>query len=303
MNRKIWSILVAVIMLAGLLAIAGCAGDDGAVGAAGADGAGGLRGEQGAPGASGIKGEQGVRGVAGVDGADGASGVDGIDGLDGSDGTDGAVGPTGAPGSGSRGATGATGASGPQYFTVTLGKKNSATAVATTGNTIQLTTTGAVGDGDEARIIITPTAPMTLGQLSTMSWWENLVAGYPPHVDIIVELIGGDGTTEALTFEYAFNGHVGDGQPTYGAVTGVWSPTLNDDTAGVSEITTAAVGNVYGLGNVMGTLLAWQAGTVHPSVDATSRIVRIDLEVDNWMAQTDALVDGIILNGIPLRVP
>ncbi|KKL50362.1 hypothetical protein LCGC14_2306250 [marine sediment metagenome] len=303
MNRKIWSILVAVIMLAGLLAIAGCTGDDGAVGPAGTDGADGLRGEQGAPGASGIKGEQGARGVAGVDGTDGASGVDGIDGLDGSDGRDGAVGPTGAPGSGSRGATGATGASGPQYFTVTLGTKNSAAAVKTTGNTVQLTTTGAVVSGDEGQIIITPTTPMTLGQLDSISWWANLIAGYPPHVDVIVELIGGG--QEALTFEYARNGHGGDVQPTYGAVTGAWYPTFNDDGAGINAVTTNSIAIIYnsGMAYPLGTLLDWQAGTVHASVDATSRIVRIDLEVDNWMAQTDALVDGIILNGIPLRVP
>ncbi len=113
MNRKrIGSILAAVIMLAGLLAIAGCAGDDGAVGPAGLRGLQGEQGAQGDTGSRGTTGSQGEQGIPGTDGSQGAAGEQGIQGLVGADGTDGATGATGPRGGGSRGATGATGAPG-----------------------------------------------------------------------------------------------------------------------------------------------------------------------------------------------
>ncbi len=323
MNRKrIGFISVLAILLVGLLVITGCVGDDGATGPAGLrgpDGEQGIQGVTGNTGSQGVTGPQGAQGSAGVPGKRGSTGPTGLSGTDGVDGVAGATGIAGAPGvTGSQGATGATG---PQYYTVLLGTKNSATAAVTTGNTVQLTTTGTVGDGDEARVVITPTAPLTLGQLVSMSWWESLSSGYPPHVDILLDL-NGDGlydpsVDDALVFEYAYNGHTADPQITgttaYGAVVGGWFPVFDDDTNGDSVIgdtssAWATTGPAGGPGIILYTLAEWKAGQSYTTnaartVDATSLIFSIELEVDNWITQTDALVDGIVLNGIPLSAP
>ncbi len=341
MNRKIWSILVAVIMLASLLAIAGCAGDDGAVGPAGLrglqgeQGAQGLQGGQGSQGTTGPQGEQGIAGAAGEQGSTGEQGAQGTAGADGATGPAGSQGPRGGGSRGSTGATGATGAigvTGPRgpagvfpAFSVELQVKTTnqasitydTTIVASGSRSLHLTTTGTPGTGDEARIVLTPLQPMTLGEVLTVSWSEYLVSGYPPHVDIRLDTVGDGVVDEALVIEYAHNtmAHYGEAPMPYGALTGAWYVTFADDgngpvvidgTAHAWQATGAAgpAGGAFGDGGYYGDTLAnWKAGLTGNGgtyIDANSLVLAIEIEVDNWVVQSDAYVDNITVNGVAI---
>ncbi len=333
MKRKIWSILAAVVLLVGLLAITGCVGDDGAAGPSGMRGLQGEQGVAGDTGSQGTTGIQGEQGVAGADGASGSSGTAGAAGADGVDGADGAVGSRGPAGYGSTGATGSQGPSGAlPAFSVQLQVNSdlaSPTAVYDTTvfpwrTTLHLTTDGVVGwvggtgNGGEARIVLTPLQPMTLGEVMSISWSEYLVSGYVPHVDIILDTDGDGVRDNALVVEYAYNTTEGvvrpEGQPTYDGETAAWYQTLSDDGNGPVVINDTAyawlaseasgpAGGAFGDGNFwITTLGSWKTGLGAPPVylDANTAVTGIEIEVDNWIAQSEAYIDNITVNGVAI---
>jgi len=167
-------------------------------------------------------------------------------------------------------------------------------------------------DGDEARIVIPMPAGTTLGDIDSIAWWEWLVAGYPPHVDIILDMGGSE--PDALVIEYAYNNTSATTQPTYGAVTSDWFQTFNDDTFGLSVIgdtanawlTTGAAGGTAVTGViaysavtsstfVYGTLANWKAGNEVNEIDADTPVLRLEIEVDNWMIASEAYVDDVVV--------
>lgn len=169
-----------------------------------------------------------------------------------------------------------------------------------------LKTNGTVGDGDEARVVIPLPAGTTLGEITSISWWEYLVApaGYPPHVDISLDFDGDGVRDDTLVFEYAYNyeSHFGEVFPTYGAVTGGFYQTFSDDGNGPTVINDDA--NAWlGSGSsgspdyIYGTLGEWKAGTVDGSVTAATEVLYIEIEVDNWITQTEAYVDDVTIDG------
>lgn len=195
-------------------------------------------------------------------------------------------------------------------FTTSLTVKNSATSTWITSKaytgfySVHLETTGTVHDGDEARFVVTLPSGITLGDLYTISWQEFLVAGYPPHVDVILDL---GTTTDALVFEYAYNDHVTEGQWTYGALTGFWYQTFSDDGFGPAVINGSTYcwlssGPAGDPGIIGGTLNAWKTGGITDGlgIDATTPILRLEFEVDNWMAQTEAYLDDVEINGLDI---
>ncbi len=300
--------------------VTGCTGAQGKRGFGGDTGVPGIRGEQGIQGKQGIRGVQGEQGEVGLQGVIGRTGAKGATGSTGATGEQGNQGPVGVGYRGATGPQGSQGIPGPNYFAVALSVKNSATAVKTVGTTVQLQTTGTAGSGDEARIVITLTVPMTLGQLQSISWFENLTAGYPPHVDVILDLDGDGVGDDALVFEYAHNSmiHYGEAPMPYGALLGAWYPVFSDDGNGPAVVGEASfawltsqapgpAGGAFGASGFYGDTLAnWKAGhtvTGVGTIDATTRVLGIEIEVDNWVVQTDALVDCITVNGTLLLIP
>ncbi|MDD4876662.1 MAG: right-handed parallel beta-helix repeat-containing protein [Dehalococcoidales bacterium] len=184
------------------------------------------------------------------------------------------------------------------------------TAQASTGSYSAHLDTGAVAAGDEARIVVNMPSGTTLSSLSSISWQEYLVVGYPPHVDVKVDT-NGDGTADdALVFEYAYNAevHCASGWPTYGALTGAWYQTFSDDGEGPIVIDDTAnawlssgpPGPLTGAGSenfIYGTLAEWKAGTVDVSVDGDTFVTALEIELDNWVVNSEAYVDDITING------
>jgi hypothetical protein len=175
---------------------------------------------------------------------------------------------------------------------------------------VHLVTTGTEGDGDEARIVVELPEGTKLGDIESISWWEYNVAGYPPHVDIKVDT-DDDGTVEdALVLEYAYNteAHAAEAPMPYGALTGAWYQTFGDDGNGPAIIDDTAnawlsSGPPGPLGDasfIYGTLSDWKAGTVDPSVDGDTAVISVEIEVDNWVVNSEAYVDDIeiVIDGV-----
>lgn len=174
--------------------------------------------------------------------------------------------------------------------------------------------------GTEATIVVPVAAGTTLGDINSIQWQEWLVKGYPPHVDIILDL-GEDGT-DALVVEYAYNydTHYGEvphaGTEAYGAQTGAWYWTFNDDGNGPSAVTdttfawldSGAAGpypttTLFPIAYtsvddkfVGGTLGDWKAGGIVNEITSATTVLRLEIEVDNWIKDTEAKVRNISLN-------
>jgi cysteine-rich repeat protein len=187
------------------------------------------------------------------------------------------------------------------------------TAQVKNGYSSVLLDTGSVtaGDGDEARIKIPMPAGTTLSDISSISWWEYNVLGYPPHVDIKVDTDGNGTEDDALVIEYAHNSmtHYAVGSMPYGAVTGAWYQTFNDDGDGPSVIDNAAFAWLSsgaagppppdGVNFIGGTLANWKAGAVVGStISGTTAVTALEIEVDNWVVNSKAYVDDIAINWV-----
>lgn len=284
--------------------IAGAVGPTGAVGLAGA------KGEPGAKGAEGAVGPQGTVGAQGVKGQDGSSG-----------------------GSGGQGPQGVAGFPPPPVFDVKLGTRywegseqtsTTATVAMSNANTktglwaALLTTGGERGAGDTASIFLTPLSPMVLGNIQTIEWATFSVKGYPPHVDIKLDLDGNgvwSAPDDALVFEYAYNpeAHSAIGQPDYGVAHNVWFSTFADAVVNQNAkawATRGAPGPLDGSDSnfVYRTFAQWKGGVtytldaVQRTVNANSKVLLIEIEVDNWIPGSDvaAFVDDIVINGKPV---
>ena len=164
--------------------------------------------------------------------------------------------------------------------------------------------------GCEARIGIkaSDVGVSTLADISSISWWEYLVQGYPPHVDVALDIDGNGYLDDWLVFEYAYNSesHYDEAPMPYGAQTGDWYQTFSDDGDGPAQIDDAAnawlasgpPGPPGDENFIYGTLEEWKAGTVSENVSDNTSVMAFVVEVDNWGVQTEAYVDDIAINGV-----
>jgi len=171
--------------------------------------------------------------------------------------------------------------------------------------------------GKEARIVIIPEG-LTLGDLETISWLVNTVSGYPPHIDITLD-VDGDGivdTEDMLTAELAVN-NPAYAPPNYGTYN-TWLSTfemasgdgygqINDNT--IFWVTKLGAGDEDAPSS---TLAHWKQGIVDNNPDtwtpdpdlsgiinANAPIVKLEIEVDNWIVDTEAYIGKVEVNGIP----
>lgn len=333
MKRKLILTSLLILVLVATL-VTGCTGEQGVKGSKGATGEQGIEGEQGETGSQGIQGEEGEPGPKGSTGARGASGSTGTQGTQGIQGEQGLVGPAGAGYPGATGATGATGPQGPPgstvapTFSMSLEVTGNASAllftqpVAVGTYSVRLQTAGNVGTGQEARIVITPLTLMTLSELTSISWSTYTSTGsYPPHVDITIDC-DGDGVVDLedmLTAEMAYNNFQGaelDSIPsltthiTYGQWLQTFELSSGDGFGAVTDSTMLWVTQM-GAGNddaPWGTLADWKNGLVvnNPGgdplvanvIDGDALVVKVEIEIDNWVLQSEAFIDNITINGI-----
>lgn len=180
---------------------------------------------------------------------------------------------------------------------------------------IRMVTTGTVGvDGNEARIVILMPEDTTLDDIDSISWWVWTVTGYPPHADIVLDV--NENTllddVDMLTAEMAYNNLAGlelDGGLT--PTLEQWLQTFELSTGdGYGEVNNGTMLWVtkMGAGNddaPWGTLAQWKDGTVFADpepdglldgiITGEAKVLRIEIEIDNWVLQTEAFVDGIVV--------
>ena len=192
--------------------------------------------------------------------------------------------------------------------------------------------TSGMGEGVNEGCISIKLAPdTTLGDIESISWWVNTTSGYPPHVDLLLDLDGDGefdggkkdlvtgealpGYDDVLVAEFAYQpsyGHYNASPSPYGPLYNTWVQTFQNDTA---EVGTAQVCNdtviwLYsGLpgpysGGYFGTLADFKNGTVQviggidvAMVNATTVVLEIQIEVDNWLGPAETYVDDVALNG------
>ncbi|KON30199.1 hypothetical protein AC482_04385 [miscellaneous Crenarchaeota group-15 archaeon DG-45] len=201
-------------------------------------------------------------------------------------------------------------------------------------------------DVNEGRIIIRLDPGTTLGDIESISWWANTDYGYPPHVDILLDMDGDgafdggkkdlvtgeslSGRDDVLVAEFAYQPYRGPGYqysspgvpyghyapdwqssyyyPTYD----VWVRTFQNATAemGTAQVNNETVLWLYsGLpgpypGGFFGTLSDFKEGTVSvigdadlAEVNASTAVLEIQIEVDNWIGPAKAYVDDVAING------
>ena len=177
-----------------------------------------------------------------------------------------------------------------------------------------LVTGAAEGDGDEGRIVIEPSG-MTLGDITSISWWVSTKLGYSPHLDITLD-VDGDGVVDPedmLTAELACNNASYVGASTAGV--DEWRQTFEMTTGdGSDEIddTTILWATTMGAGTSdapWDTLANWKSGLMSNNPDSDSLtagvitssapVVKLEIEIDNWIpaiGAAEAYVDDIIIN-------
>ncbi len=177
---------------------------------------------------------------------------------------------------------------------------------------VRLETTGTEGTGNEARIVIPLPGGTTLGDIESISWRVWAVAGYPPHVDIVMDV---DGDTilddeDMLTAEMAYNNDDGiELDEGLTPTTGEWLQTFeltSSDGYGETDNGTMLWVTKMGAGNddaPWGTLEDWKNGVVANDpgsdglaaglIDGSAPVLRLEIEIDNWVLQTEAYIDDI----------
>jgi hypothetical protein len=158
------------------------------------------------------------------------------------------------------------------------------------------------GPTNEGRIHI-PLSGMTLGDINTISWYAKVIDGYIPHVDILIDTNGDGVRDDSLVVEYDKARAPSDQALAAMAFQrNVWVNTFDDkgivdNTAGV-WLSSGAPGPIGGVGFVYGTLAQWKAGTVSLSVNASTKVLALEIEVDGWIAASDSYVDVVKLNNV-----
>lgn len=185
----------------------------------------------------------------------------------------------------------------------------STTQVHDGSKSIHIQTTGTAGSGNEGRIRIVMPSGTTLNDITSVSWREYLSSGYPPHLDIKVDTNSDGVEDDALVFEYAYNSesHYAEAPMPYGALAGTWYQTFSDDGNGPIVVDDTAnawlsSGPSGPLGDsnfIYGTLTQWKAGTVSGSaISGSTSVIALEIEIDDWVVQSEAYVDGIEINGV-----
>jgi len=160
---------------------------------------------------------------------------------------------------------------------------------------------------DEGRIEICLPDGTTLGDIDSISWWVWAVTGYPPHVDIVLD---GVPTAESmLTAEFAYNNV--SAPASWSTTYSKWLETFETTSGdGFGEIDDSTILWVTKLGAGIldapsSTLGQWKTSTVDSdpdgelpstSISSSTPVLRLEIEIDNWIVQSEVYVDDIAID-------
>lgn len=158
-------------------------------------------------------------------------------------------------------------------------------------------------DASEARITIEgkDVGVLTLNDFNTMSWNANVISGYLPHVDVIIDTDGDGVEDDALVFEYAKADNTNCDNSPY--PTGSLTTFDNDKGEIIGDSTYA-------------WLSSGPAGPCgDPTFDSTHKslanwkltypranILRFEIEVDAWILNSKSEISNIVINGVSKEI-
>ncbi len=174
-------------------------------------------------------------------------------------------------------------------------------------------TTGTVGAGDEARIVIPLPEGTTLGKIESISWWTYLVEGYIPHVDLELDLDADSNSkndrlvaeaahqndNDTTTWDTDYRGEDVGWIQTFEGASGVYTSWANwltggpSDVASVNDETAVWIFAANDATYRLNTLANFKAGI--GDVDESTVVLAIEIEIDNWVLQSEAYVDDIVI--------
>lgn len=183
---------------------------------------------------------------------------------------------------------------------------------------------------NEGRIVLKLASDTTLEDIESIEWWVRTVSGYPPHVDLLLDLDDDGESDDALVAEFAYQPYVGpgyayvsprvpyghyvegQGATYYNPKYDTWVRTFQNDT---TELLTVNVSDdtIFWLssglsgpypGGYFGKLEDFKDGDVEvigpetdlAPVNETTVVLEIQIEVDNWLGSSEAYVDEVLVN-------
>ena len=159
--------------------------------------------------------------------------------------------------------------------------------------------------GNESRLIINSSlfGVNNLNDLTTISWDAN-VLGYLPHADVYLDLnedgIYNSSVDDVLVFEYAkVNNTNCDNAPYPTGTLNTFADkgVLNDSSfAWLNSGDAGACGSPTFFSH---SLLDWKSGQTEngKTINSSSKVLKIELEVDNWILDSHSEVINVLLNG------
>ena len=132
---------------------------------------------------------------------------------------------------------------------------------------------------------------MTLSSFNTMSWDVNVKAGYIAHVDVVLD------NGETLVFEYA------KVNPSIGCDEGIANyPTGEVNTFGDKGIVDSNAKAWLSSGISGGCITPafidnWKTLSEWKSTYLDAKILRFEIEVDNWIEASNSMVSNVVING------
>jgi len=198
--------------------------------------------------------------------------------------------------------------------TTFLGTKESGTAVLSNEQSVSATQSAKLyapfdgSTGPEGRVRIEFSDPTTLEDIINISWMQYVTQGYIAHVDILIDTTGDDNVDDALVFEWDKVTDVGP-TPLVSVMTYTrngWINTLDDrgviiDDSTYGWLASEDAGPVGGVDYTAYTLADWKLGQESNKYDkeipANVAVIAIEIEVDGWVAESEAFIDDVEVNG------
>lgn len=163
--------------------------------------------------------------------------------------------------------------------------------------------------GPEGRVRITFNGQFTLNDLSTFSWSQYVTNGYASHVDVLIDTNNDGVSDDALVFEYDKVTTPSDqlvAEMTYARNS--WINTFGSkgivNDASKAWLTSGPPGPSSAGPTIFfsHTLNEWKIGPVPAeangkTVNSTTKVIALEIEVDGWIATSESYIDDIMLNG------
>lgn len=169
--------------------------------------------------------------------------------------------------------------------------------------------------GTESRIFINAEDLIGIDSLNDLTSieWESYVedGGYIAHVDVIIDTDGDGMRDDALVFEYDKVDSPSDQTvPNMNFARDTWVNTFDNkgfvDSDAIGWLTSEDAGPVGGVNFTAYSLNNWKSGQTSnrysKNIPADVSVIGFEIEVDNWIVDTDAKVRNIQINGNPIEI-